>query len=140
MATKKKASPVPETGVHLTKEQKRLGKATTGPVPHWAKWGPYVSERAWGTVREDYSPDGSALNYFPHHLARSQDYRWGEDGIAGWCDRYQVLVFALALWNGRDPILKERMFGLVGSETNHGEDLKEFSFYVDATPSHWYMK
>jgi hypothetical protein len=140
MATKKKASPVAETGARLTQEQKRLREPTTGPVPHWAKWGPYVSERAWGTVREDYSPDGSAWNYFPHDLARSKAYRWGEDGIAGWCDRYQVLVFALALWNGRDPILKERMFGLVGSETNHGEDLKEYYFYVDGTPTHSYMK
>jgi hypothetical protein len=99
-----------------------------------------VSERAWGTVREDYSPDGDAWRYFPHDLARSKAYRWGEDGLAGVCDRYQILVFALALWNGRDPILKERLFGLVPTETNHGEDVKEYYFYLDSTPTHSYMK
>jgi hypothetical protein len=99
-----------------------------------------VSERAWGTVREDYSADGNAWAYFPHDHARSRAYRWGEDGIAGICDRYQVLCFALALWNGRDPILKERMFGCVASEANHGEDVKEYYFYLDSTPTHSYMK
>ena len=100
-------------------------RENTGPTPPWWLWGPYVSERAWGTVREDYSPTGSAWDYFSHDLARSKTYRWGEDGLAGICDRYQLLVFALALWNGHDPILKERAFGLVPSEGNHGEDVKE---------------
>jgi hypothetical protein len=124
----------------FTAEQQRLQEPFTGVVHPWHKWGPYVSERAWGTVREDYSPDGDAWHYFPHHLARSKAYRWGEDGLAGICDRYQVLVLALALWNGRDPILKERLFGLVPSESNHGEDVKEYYFYLDATPSHSYMQ
>src|SRR5258707_12507704 len=106
----------------------------------WRRFGPYVSERAWGTVREDYSPNGDAWAYFPHDLAASKAYRWGEDGLAGICDRYQVLVFALALWNERDPILKERLFGLVPSEGNHGEDVKEYYFYLDNTPTHSYMK
>ncbi|HET7745791.1 MAG TPA: glucosidase, partial [Vicinamibacteria bacterium] len=106
----------------------------------WRRWGPYVSERSWGTVREDYSPNGDAWGYFPHDHARSRAYRWGEDGLAGICDRYQLLVFALALWNGRDPILKERLFGLVPSEGNHGEDVKEYYFYLDSTPTHSYMK
>src|SRR6185436_18074622 len=125
---------------NLTKEHLRLAEAYAGPVAPWRKWGPYVSERSWGSVREDYSESGNAWDYFTHDMARSKTYRWGEDGIAGICDRYQVLVFALALWNGRDPILKERMFGLVGSETNHGEDLKEYYFYLDATPTHSYMR
>jgi hypothetical protein len=125
---------------HTTKEQQRLQEPHTGPVHPWRKWGPYVSERAWGTVREDYSPNGDAWNSFPHDLARSRTYRWGEDGLAGICDRYQLLVLALALWNGRDPILKERLFGLVPSETNHGEDVKEYYFYLDSTPTHSYMK
>jgi hypothetical protein len=123
-----------------TEEQQRLQEPFTGPVRPWHKWGPYVSERAWGTVREDYSPDGAAWTYFPHDYARSRAYRWGEDGLAGICDRYQILVFALALWNGRDPILKERLFGLVPDETNHGEDVKEYYFYLDSTPTHSYMK
>ena len=106
----------------------------------WRRWGPYVSERAWGTVREDYSADGEAWTYLPHDLARSKAYRWGEDGLAGICDRYQLLVFALALWNERDAILKERLFGLVPSEGNHGEDVKEYYFYLDSTPTHSYMK
>jgi hypothetical protein len=106
----------------------------------WRHWGPYVAERAWGTVREDYSPSGDAWDFLPHDLARSKAYRWGEDGLAGLCDRYQLLVFALALWNGRDPILKERLFGLVPSEGNHGEDVKEYYFYLDSTPTHSYMK
>ncbi len=131
---------MPKEGKTITKEQRRLRQPSEGPVKPWRKWGPYVSERAWGTVREDYSPHGTAWDFFPHDLARSKAYRWGEDGIAGWCDRYQVLCFALALWNGRDPILKERLFGLVASETNHGEDGKEYYFYVDGTPTHSYMK
>ena len=107
---------------------------------HWNRWGPYLAERAWGTVREDYSADGDAWSYFPHDHARSRAYRWNEDGIAGICDRHQYLCFALALWNGRDPILKERLFGLTSSEGNHGEDVKEYYFYLDNTPTHSYMK
>ncbi|MFL6254746.1 MAG: MGH1-like glycoside hydrolase domain-containing protein, partial [Pyrinomonadaceae bacterium] len=123
-----------------SREQLRLKEKTDASVRPWRMWGPYVSERAWGTVREDYSPYGTAWDYFTHDHARSRAYRWGEDGIAGFCDRYQVLCFALALWNGRDPILKERMFGCVASEANHGEDVKEYYFYLDATPTHSYMK
>jgi hypothetical protein len=107
---------------------------------NWKKWRPYLSERSWGTVREDYSADGSAWDYFPHDQSRSRAYRWGEDGIAGISDRHQYICFALALWNGKDPILKERMFGLTGSEGNHGEDVKEYYFYLDGTPTHSYMK
>ena len=107
---------------------------------HWNRWGPFLSERAWGTVREDYSADGDAWRYFPHDHARSRTYRWNEDGLAGICDRHQYLCFALAFWNGRDPMLKERAFGLNGSEGNHGEDVKEYYFYLDDTPSHSYMK
>jgi hypothetical protein len=107
---------------------------------NWKKWGPYLSERSWGTVREDYSADGSAWDFFPHDHARSRAYRWGEDGIAGISDRHQYICFAVALWNGKDPILKERMFGLTGSEGNHGEDVKEYYFYLDNTPTHSYMK
>src|SRR5437588_421646 len=106
----------------------------------WRKWGPYLSERQWGTVREDYSPHGNAWEYFPHDHARSRAYRWGEDGIAGFSDREQRLCFALALWNGRDPILKERLFGLTNGEGNHGEDVKELYYYLDATPTHSYLK
>ncbi len=105
----------------------------------WRRWGPYLSERAWGTVREDYSPYGTAWDYFPHDYARSRAYRWNEDGLAGICDHYQRLCFALALWNGHDPILKERLFGLTGSQGNHGEDVKEYYFYLDSTPTHSYM-
>jgi hypothetical protein len=107
---------------------------------HWNRWGPYLSERAWGTVREDYSPTGDAWASFPHDHARSRAYRWNEDGLAGISDRHQYLCFALALWNGRDPFLKERMFGLAGPEGNHGEDVKEYYFYLDSTPTHSYMK
>ena len=107
---------------------------------HWNRWGPFLSERAWGTVREDYSRYGSAWEYFPHDHARSRAYRWNEDGLAGICDRHQRICFALALWNGRDPILKERLFGLSGNEGNHGEDVKEQYFYLDNTPTHSYMK
>jgi hypothetical protein len=106
----------------------------------WKHWGPYLSERQWGTVREDYSDNGDAWNYFTHDQARSRAYRWGEDGLGGICDHHQVLCFALALWNGKDPILKERLFGLTNSEGNHGEDVKEYYFYLDSTPTHSYMK
>src|SRR3954452_18165061 len=118
----------------MTKEQERLQS------PLWRKWGPYVSERQWGTVREDYSEHGEAWDYFPHDHARSRIYRWGEDGIAGISDDMQRLCFAVALWNGKDPILKERLFGLTGNEGNHGEDVKELYYYLDNTPSHAYMK
>ena len=120
-------------------EQKRLEEARTKVSP-WKKWGPYLSERQWGTVREDYSVNGDAWNYFPHDQARSRAYRWGEDGLAGISDDHQVLCFALALWNGQDPIVKERLFGLTNSEGNHGEDVKEYYFYLDSTPTHSYMK
>ena len=122
-----------------TNEQKRLNAAREAGIP-WKKWGPYLSERQWGTVREDYSQDGNAWNYFTHEQARSRTYRWGEDGLAGISDDNQQLCFALALWNGRDPILKERLFGLTNSEGNHGEDVKECYFYLDSTPTHSYMK
>ncbi|HBH78543.1 MAG TPA: glucosidase, partial [Nitrospira sp.] len=107
---------------------------------HWKRWGPYLSERAWGTVREDYSPYGTAWESFPHDHARSRAYRWNEDGLAGISDRHQYICFAIALWNGRDPILKERVFGVTGNEGNHGEDVKEYYFYLDSTPTHSYMK
>lgn len=122
-----------------TTEQIRLEEARDQKVP-WKKWGPYLSERQWGTVREDYSESGDAWNYFPHDHARSRAYRWGEDGLAGISDDQQRLCFAVALWNGRDPILKERLFGLTNSEGNHGEDVKEYYFYLDSTPTHSYMK
>jgi hypothetical protein len=120
-------------------EQKRLNIAREQGIP-WKKWGPYLSERQWGTVREDYSQDGNAWNYFSHDQSRSRAYRWGEDGLAGISDDKQQLCFAIALWNGRDAILKERLFGLTNSEGNHGEDVKEYYFYVDSTPTHSYMK
>src|SRR3569623_361881 len=122
-----------------TAEHRRL-EDNKGEPPQWWLWGPYVSERAWGTVREDYSADGDAWRYLTHDLARSKACRWGEDGLAGWCDRYKILAFALALWNGRDPILKERAFGLTPLEGNHGEDVKEYYFYLDSTPTHSYMR
>lgn len=122
-----------------TQEHLRL-QEITDDVANWRRWGPYVSDRSWATVREDYSPYGTAWQHLPHELARSKAYRWGEDGIAGVCDRYQLLVFAPAFWNGRDPILKERLFGLDPSEGNHGEDVKEYYFYLDNTPTHSYMK
>ncbi|HXG57898.1 MAG TPA: glucosidase [Thermoanaerobaculia bacterium] len=109
-------------------------------LARWRKWGPYLADRAWGTVREDYSADGDAWRFLPHDLARSKAYRWGEDGIAGFCDRYQILCWAMAFWNGRDPFLKERFFGVVPEEGNHGEDVKEAYFYVDALPSHAYQR
>jgi hypothetical protein len=122
----------------MSTEQKRLMQVRDGQ--EWHRWGPYLSERSWGTVREDYSPQGAAWNFLTHDMARSKAYRWGDDGLAGVCDRFQVLCFSLALWNGNDPILKERPFGLIPSEGNHGEDLKEYYFYVDSTPTHSYMK
>src|SRR5216117_4027626 len=123
----------------MNAEQLRLDEARTQTQP-WKKWGPYLSERQWGTVREDYSESGDAWNYFSHDHARSRAYRWGEDGLAGISDDQQFLCFALALWNGKDPILKERLFGLTNSEGNHGEDVKEYYFYLDSTPTHSYMK
>ena len=123
----------------MTAEEKRLEEDRTRQA-YWRRWGPYLSERQWGTVREDYSPYGTAWDYFPHDHARSRAYRWGEDGIGGISDNHQRLCFALALWNGEDPILKERLFGLSGPEGNHGEDVKEYYFYLDNTPSHAYMK
>jgi Glycosyl hydrolase family 63 C-terminal domain len=117
----------------------RLQEARASKLP-WRQWGPYLSERQWGTVREDYSQDGNAWDYFSHDQARSRAYHWGEDGLAGICDDMQLLCFSVALWNGKDPILKERMFGLTNSEGNHGEDVKEYYFYLDSTPTHSYMK
>ena len=120
-------------------EQRRLTEAREQIAP-WKKWGPYLSERQWGTVREDYSANGDAWDYFTHDQARSRAYRWGEDGLAGISDEHQILCFSVALWNGKDPILKERLFGLTNSEGNHGEDVKEYYFYLDSTPTHSYMK
>ena len=125
--------------IYDTIEGARL-RLTQEKKAHWNRWGPFLSERAWGTVREDYSSSGDAWTYFPHDHARSRAYRWNEDGIAGICDRHQFLCFAVALWNGRDPFLKERLFGLTGPEGNHGEDVKEYYFYLDNTPTHSYMK
>src|SRR5580700_9065386 len=122
-----------------SKEDQRLEEARNRQK-HWKRWGPYLSERQWGTVREDYSPGGTAWDYFPHDHARSRAYRWGEDGLAGFCDDKQLLCFGLALWNGSDPILKERAFGLTNGEGNHGEDVKEYYFYLDATPTYSYAK
>src|SRR5436190_3807644 len=123
----------------MTQEEIRLAESASREK-HWKRWGPYLSERAWGTVREDYSPYGNAWEYFSHDQARSRAYRWNEDGIAGISDRRQFLCFAVSLWNERDPILKERIFGLTGNEGNHGEDVKEYYFYLDSTPTHTYMK
>ncbi len=123
----------------LTAEHIRL-QEDSEKKRYWKRWGPYMSERAWGTVREDYSANGDAWSSVSHDMARSKAFRWGEDGLAGYCDRYQLLCFSLALWNGKDPILKERAFGLVPSEGNHGEDVKEYYFYLDSSPSHSYMK
>ena len=120
-------------------ERVRLDDCALESVP-WKKWGPYLSERQWGTVREDYSDNGAAWDYFPHDQARSRAYRWGEDGIAGYSDDKQRLCFCLALWNGNDPILKERLFGLTNSEGNHGEDVKEYYYYLDSSPTHSFMK
>jgi hypothetical protein len=123
----------------MTAEEERLG-ANARREAHWSRWGPFLSERQWGTVREDYSPNGDAWNYFPHDHARSRAYRWGEDGIAGICDRHQHICFAIALWNEKDPILKERLFGLANGEGNHGEDVKEYYYYLDATPTASHLK
>jgi len=123
----------------MTREEQRLAEARERKV-HWKRWGPYLSERAWGTVREDYSEHGTAWDYLPHDHARSRAYRWNEDGIAGVSDRHQILCFSVALWNHRDPILKERLFGLTRSEGNHGEDVKELYYYLDSTPTHSYMR
>src|SRR5579863_1528209 len=128
-----------QSPVGLTEEGRRLLE-TQGKPLRWRRWGPYVSERSWGTVREDYSPNGAAWDFLSHDMARSKAYRWGEDGLAAICDRYQLLVFSVAMWNGHDPILKERLFGLTNGEGNHGEDVKEYYFYLDNTPTHSYMK
>jgi hypothetical protein len=123
----------------VTEEEKRL-QSSEERKAHWKRWGPYLSERAWGTVREDYSPNGEAWSYLSHDQARSKAYRWNEDGLAGISDKHQYICFSIALWNGKDPILKERLFGLTGSQGNHGEDVKEHYFYLDSTPTHSYMK
>src|SRR5262249_47074963 len=123
----------------MTPEHRRLQESAEKRA-HWKRWGPYVSERAWGTVREDYSADGDAWHYLPFEHAHMRAYRWNEDGLAGICDRNQHICVALALWNGRDRVLKERLFGLTGPEGNHGEDVKEQYFYLDSTPTHSYMR
>src|SRR5213593_3099722 len=123
----------------MTPEATRLAESRERHA-HWRRWGPYLADRQWGTVREDYSPHGTAWDYFPHDHARSRVYRWGEDGLLGISDNHQRLCFALALWNEKDPILKERMFGLTGSQGNHGGDVKDYYFYLDSTPTHSYMK
>ena len=122
----------------LTAEEQRLRDARTNP--EWRLWGPYLSERQWGTVREDYSEGGDAWDYFTHDAARSRAYRWGEDGLAGQCDDQQRMCFAIALWNEQDAIVKERLFGLTNSEGNHGEDVKEYYFYLDNVPTHSYQR
>src|ERR1035438_4418676 len=123
----------------MNAEQYRL-IATGRKEQHWRRWGPYLAERSWGTVREDYSADSHPWTYFPFEHSHLRTYRWGEDGIAGISDNHQRLCFALAFWNGRDPILKERLFGLTGDQGNHGEDVKECYYYLDSTPTHSYMK
>ena len=124
----------------LPTSSREAGAERGEPSVPWHRWGPYLAERQWGTVREDYSAQGAAWDFFPHDHARSRAYRWGEDGLLGMCDDQMRLCFALALWNGVDPILKERLFGLTNAEGNHGEDVKEQYFYLDATPSHSYLK
>src|SRR5436190_10955983 len=123
----------------MTNEERRLEESRLRKL-HWNRWGPYLSERAWGTVREDYSATGDAWDYLPHDDARSRAYRWSEDGLAGLCDDQQRLCFALSFWNGADPVLKERIFGLTGNEGNHGEDAKEPWWYLDSTPTHSWMR
>ena len=123
----------------MNKEKERLSEHTARKKD-WKLWGPYLSERQWGTVREDYSANGDAWNYSTHDQSRSKAYRWGEEGIAGICDRKQLLCFSVALWNGRDPIIKETFFGLSGKQGNHGEDVKEYYYYLDNVPTHSYMK
>ena len=125
--------------IRKTAEYQRL-LASEQRTADWKRWGPYVSDRAWGTVREDYSPYGTAWEFFPHDHARSRAYRWNEDGIGGVCNRFQNICLGVAFWNGQDPIIKERLFGLTGNEGNHGEDVKEYYFYLDSTPTHSYMK
>src|SRR5215469_18772626 len=127
------------SSVPVGAEKQRLDEDKTGRQ-NWRRWGPYLSERQWGTVREDYSRGGTAWSYFPHDHARSRAYRWGEDGIAGFSDQWQHLCLSLAMWNGVDPILKERLFGLDNDEGNHGEDVKELYYYLDATPTHSYLR
>jgi hypothetical protein len=122
------------TSNNMNAEQARLKDSS------WKKWGPYVSDRQWGTVREDYSENGDAWNYITHDMARSKTYRWGEEGIGGICDNEQLLCFAVALWNKKDPVIKERYFGLSNPEGNHGEDVKELYYYLDNTPTHSYQK
>src|SRR5580692_9716513 len=129
----------PKSPMKISTEKHRLANDRSGSE-NWRRWGPYLSERQWWTVREDYSAGGSAWDYLPHDHARSRAYRWGEDGIAGFSDDHQYLCLSLALWNGRDPILKERLFGLTNVEGNHGEDVKEVYYYLDATPSHSYIR
>src|SRR5450432_4496797 len=119
-------------------ENERLSRSSNNRI--WKKWGPYLSDRHWGTVSEYYSPDGNTWNFVNHDLARSYAYRWGEEGIGGFCDSDQILCLALAFWNGKDPILKERLFGLTNGEGNHGEDVKEYYYYLDAAPDHSYLK
>src|SRR6476661_7386058 len=133
------ATTYPALRIQLTAEGQRLAEARQGEAA-WKKWGPYLSERQWGTVREDYSSDGTAWESCSHDNGRSRTYRWGEDGLLGICDEQGLLCFALALWNGQDAILKERLFGLTGNEGNHGEDVKEYYFFLDSTPTHAYMK
>jgi hypothetical protein len=123
----------------MTAEHQRLQDTHSHSVP-WKKWGPYLSDRQWGTVREDYSPTGEAWDYFSHEQSHSRAYRWGEDGLLGISDEKQRLCFSLALWNGKDPVMKERLFGLTGNQGNHGEDVKEYYFYLDSTPTHSYLK
>ena len=123
----------------MPEEKKRLSDSNN-KIVNWKQWGPYITERQWGTVREDYSSEGDAWNYIPHDAARSRAFRWGEEGIGGICDKSQILCFALALWNSKDPFLKERFFGLTNSEGNHGEDVKEYFYYLDNTPTHSYMR
>src|SRR6202795_2925260 len=123
----------------LTVEDHRLEEARQRKK-HWKRWGPYLSERQWGTVREDYSKGGTAWEFFPFEHAHARTYRWGEDGIGGICDRHQMICFSVALWNAKDPILKERLYGLTGNQGNHGEDVKECYYYLDSTPTHSYMR
>ena len=123
----------------LTAEHRRLSDSAARHAD-WKNWGPYLAERAWGTVREDYSANGDAWNHFPHDHARSRAYRWNEDGLAGYCNRFQNLCLSLALWNEQDPFLKERLFGLANEEGNHGEDVKEYYYYLDGLPSHAFMR
>ncbi|MGL4461083.1 MAG: MGH1-like glycoside hydrolase domain-containing protein, partial [Planctomycetia bacterium] len=132
-------SSAPAASEPNTAEHARL-RASEERDSDWKNWGPYLSDRAWGTVREDYSADGNAWGYFPHDHARSRTYRWNEDGLAGFCNRFQNLCLAVALWNARDPILKERLFGLANGEGNHGEDVKEQYYHLDSTPTHSFCR